>query len=76
MIKKYLLVLFIMTAMLLNGGYALAATDGCCLKTSCACVKGGCCANGECACKGDCCTKDSCQCANGKCGKKCGCQAQ
>jgi len=73
--KKYIFVLPIVMSMLLGGGYALAAVDGCCAGTSsCGCVKGGCCVDGKCSCKGDCCTKGSCQCAGGKCTAKCGCQ--
>lgn len=74
--KRYFLVLPIVMFMLLGGGYALAVAGGCCVKTSCACVKGGCCVNGQCVCKGDCCTKGSCNCASGKCNIECNCQKQ
>jgi hypothetical protein len=72
--RKYFIMLAIIMPLLLSGGRVLAAVDGCCAKSSCACVKGGCCINGKCACKGDCCSKGSCHCADGKCSTKCNCQ--
>jgi len=72
--KKYIFVLPIVMSLLLGGGYALAAADGCCVGTPCGCVKGGCCVYGKCSCKGECCTKGNCQCAGAKCTAKCDCQ--
>lgn len=72
--KRYLLITLIVMSAFIGTGYALAAGNGCCVKSSCACVSGGCCEKGKCACKGDCCANGSCKCSQGAC-KDCSCKS-
>lgn len=72
--KNYLLAAALALPLLFGSGYAPAFAAGCCVGTSCTCVKGNCCVNGKCGCKADCCAKGGCQCANGQCGAQCNCQ--
>jgi len=71
--KKYILIVSIIMSALIGTGYAWAAGNNCCVKSSCACVKGGCSEKGKCACKGDCCANGSCKCSDNTC-KNCSCK--
>jgi hypothetical protein len=72
--KKHLFIALMVMSLLLGKGHILAAADGCCVKTPCACVKGGCCVDKKCMCEAGCCAKGNCNCRGGKCATKCNCR--
>ena len=68
--KKTILSLFLIGAMLLFGTPVFAGAK-CCSQRQCECEQEECCKDGQCTCKGECCKDGECTCKkNCSCAKK------